>query len=204
MIIVGGIYHELRRDPDREDLFGSGLRAAYALSNTTAPPTLRSVATAEEADLVKGMGIMLDCVERVWPIQFSYDTPISSPTHDYYGPGSQTINLAAQDETALAFGMLEAKPTVNAARLVIDPQSPNIMDLREHFDWKAERLAIVGNQREILRLAGSTSRSVSEASEQVRVLYSAELVITKCGPRGAVLVDNSGLSLIDPYPTEVV
>ena len=204
MIIVGGIYHELCRDPGREDLFGSGLRASYALSNTTAPPTLCSAATVEEEDLVKGMGIMLDHVERTRPIRFWYDTPISSPKHDYNGLDSRTISLAAEADIALVFGMLEAKPTVTAARLVIDPQTPNLTDLREHFNWNAERLAIVGNQREILGLAGATSGSVAEATERVRELYSAELVIAKCGPRGAVLVDASGLSLINPYPTEVV
>lgn len=204
MIIVGGIYHELCRDPDREDLFGSGLRATYALSKTTAPPTLRSVATVEEADLVKGIGIKLDHVERTRPIRFSYDTPISSPTHDYDGLDSRTISLTAEADIALVFGMLEAKPNVRAARLVIDPQSPNTTDLREHFNWNAEKLAIVGNQREIIGLAGSTSGSVAEATERVRELYSAELVIAKCGPSGAVLVDGSGMSLIKPYPTEVV
>ena len=204
MIIVGGIYHELCRDPVHEDLFGSGLRASYALSKTTAPPTLCSVATAEEADLVKGIGIMLDHVERTRPIRFWYDTPISSPIHDYNSRNSWTISLATEADMALVFGMLEAKPTVRAARLVIDPQSPNTTDLREHFDWNAERLAIVGNQREILGLAGSTSRPVSEAAERVRELYSAELVIAKCGPLGAVLVDDSGLSIVNPYPTAVV
>ena len=54
MIIIGGIYHELCRDPRRNELFGSGVRAAYALSNAPSPPKLRSVATTEDAALAQG------------------------------------------------------------------------------------------------------------------------------------------------------
>lgn len=204
MIIIGGIYHELCRDPRRNELFGSGVRAAYALSNAPSPPKLRSVATTEDAALARAKGIVLDHVERPRPIRFMYDTPISKPMHDYRDPGTQTVNLEAEADAILAFGMVEAKPVVNAKRLVIDPQSPGLIDLGGHIDWSADRLAIVGNHREILGLAGSASGSVPEAAEQVRGKYSAEIVIAKCGPRGAVLVDDSGCSLIDPYSTEGV
>ena len=201
---MGGVYHELCRDPRHDDLFGSGVRAAYSLSNATTPPKLISIATTEEAYLVRARGIALDHVERQHPIRFIYDTPISRPIHDYPDLGTQTVNLGAESDTILAFGMVDAKPVVKAARLVIDPQNPSLTDLSEHIDWSAERLAIVGNHREILGLTGSTSGSVLEAAKQVRSKYSAEIVIAKCGPRGAVLVNDSGASLVDPYPTEKV
>ena len=204
MIIVGGVYRELCRDPRRDDLFGSGVRAAFALSNTATPPILRSIATDEEADLAKAKGIALDHVKRSQPIRFTYDTPISRPIHDYRESAAQTADIEAAAHTILVFGMIEAKPFVRAARLVIDPQSPGLTDLKEHIDWSAERLAIVGNHREILGLAGSGCGSVLEAAKQVRGKYSADIVVAKCGPRGAVLVDDSGSSLIDPYPTKEV
>ena len=204
MIVVGGIYHELCRDPRRNDLFGSGLRAAFALSNVPTPPKLCSVATAEDAALVGAKGIGLEYVERPSRIQFRYDTPISRPTLDYHGPDTQSVNLEAKADSILAFGMVETKPVVSAEWLVIDPQSPGLTELTKHIKWSAERLAIVGNQREILGLASSGSIPIQVAAEQVRNKYSAEIVIAKCGPRGAILVDDSGCSLVDPYPTKEV
>ena len=86
----------------------------------------------------------------------------------------------------------------------MDPQSPGLTDLTDHFDWNAKKLAIVGNLREILGLAGSAFDSVLEAATQVRRKYSAEVVVAKCGPRGAVVVDDNGPSLVEPHPTEEV
>ena len=148
------------------------------------PPKLHSVATMEEARLARAMGIGLDHVERSQPIRFMYDTPISRPVHDFREQATHTINLEAEADTILVFGMVEVKPVVNAARLVIDPQSPGLTDLKDHIEWSAEKLAIVGNHREILGLAGSSAGSVGEAVEQVRRKYSAEIVVAKCGPRG--------------------
>ena len=87
------------------------------LSNTQTPPILQSVANAEDADLVRAKGIALECVERLQPIRFMYDTPISSPTHDYPTSSSQKVKIEATADTILAFGMVEAKPVVNAAVL---------------------------------------------------------------------------------------
>ncbi len=203
MIVVGGIYRELCRDPQSEEVFGSGARAAFALSGATTPVRLRSVACAEDADLARAMGIEMDYEERPRPIRFRYDTPISRPTHDFLG-GLPAPHLEAEADVVLAFGMLEAKPLVKAQRLVIDPQSPGLTSLGQHMDWSAERLAIVGNQSEILGLAGPPPVPIAEAAERVRVEYEAEVVVAKCGPRGAVLVDELGSTPIPPHPTEDV
>ena len=79
-----------------------------------------------------------------------------------------------------------------------------LADLGEHFDWCAKRLAIVGNHREIHGLAGPAFERIEEAAKEVRGKYSAEIVVAKCGPRGAVLVDDTGVHLVDPYPTQEV
>ncbi len=201
MIVVGGVYHEICRDPSYSDLFGSGARAAYALSNVHSPPKLHSAVNEEAAAIVRAKGIALECIERPQPICFMYDTPVSRPMHDYSGSDNQKVCLNVEADSILTFGMVEARPVVKAVSLVIDPQSPGLEDLEGHFEWSAERLAIVGNHREILGLCESPSRPVAEAAEQVRSKYSAEIVIAKCGPLGAFLVDDSGTSFIEPYPT---
>ena len=203
MIVVGGIYHELCRDPQVHEVFGSGGRAAFALSRSPAPVRLRSVACAEDADVARAMGIEMDYEERPQPIRFMYDTPISRPFYDSPS-GLQAPHVEAEADAVLAFGMLEAKPRVKAQRLVIDPQSPGLTDLEQHVAWSSERLAIVGNQSEILGLAGPPPVPIAEAAERVRVKYAAEVVVAKCGPRGAVVVDHLGSSPIPPYPTEDV
>ena len=204
MIVVGGVYHELCRDPFHDELFGSGVRAAYALSNAQTPGQLHSVATAAEAELVKAMGIALSHVERLAPVRFMYDTPVSRPIHDYRGTATSTVNLHAEGDSVLVFGMVDANPSVKARRLVVDPQSPGLTNLKDHIDFSAEELVIVANRREILGLAGGTPGSIEEATKEVRRKYSAEAVVAKCGPRGAVLVDDTGISLVDPYPTQDV
>ena len=110
MIIVGGTYHEVCRDPGNYEVFGSGVRAAYALSNVTHPPRLHSVAYESDANLTKARGIELDVVERSQPIRFMYDTPISRPVHDFRDPGTRTVDLVAEADAMLVFGMVEAHP----------------------------------------------------------------------------------------------
>lgn len=204
MIIVGGVYHELCRDPHTNELFGSGARAAFALSNAPEPPLLRSAATSDDASLIGAMGIRLDVIERSESIRFVYDTPLSAPTHDFAHTGSALESIEAEADALLVFGMIDARPRVRAERLVIDPQRPGLSRLRNHMDWTTDRLAIVGNLWEIRGLAGNPTASARTAGELVRSAYSAEVVVVKCGPRGALVVDQAGTSFIPPYPTDSV
>ena len=85
MIIVGGTYRETVVVPESEELMGSGVRAAAALSSTAAPPVLHTAVDvdedlAEEADLVaRALGVTRTTVQRTEPVGFRYFTPISSP-----------------------------------------------------------------------------------------------------------------------------
>ena len=150
------------------------------------------------------MGIALDPIERSEPIQFIYDTPVSSPTHDFRGVDPVSDSLEAEADAMLVFGMLETRPRVSADRLVIDPQSPGLTQLDDHVEWTADRLAIVGNLQEIRGLADTPNGPAATAAEIVRSKYGAEVVVVKCGPRGALLVEQSGATSIPPYRTDSV
>ncbi len=204
MKIAGGTYRELCREPVCNDLYGSGVRAAFALSGISHPPTLVTVATNADADLATTMGISLEFKERSETIVFEYDTPISRPACSFNRPESVTIPLEVEADTVLAFGMVDGHIRIEAECLVIDPQTPGLTRLEDHFSWHTERLAIVGNHREIAGLAGEPLTSVSKAARVVRDKYKADVVIAKCGPRGAILVDHTGQSEIRPHPSENV
>src|SRR4051812_47079093 len=83
MIIAGGVYLETCLRPEWRRLFGSGLRAACAVSRLSPGTELHAYCSQAWADDVRYTATAFGCTAHVRPIQdsisFSYDHPLSLP-----------------------------------------------------------------------------------------------------------------------------
>ena len=207
MIVLGGTYEEICRDPASVDLIGSGQRAAAVLKSVVADGLELVTAVDEDAlfdaeTLAQGGGVPLRVVERSEPVKFVYATPLSAPI---ISGTRATINgkIEAETDVALAFGMLEADVRVRARRLVFDPQQPQDLTPLSLGPVEADHLALVANAAETQALAGG-SRSLEEAARQLLTGTAAEVLITKAGARGALVTTGDLQEWIGPHPTPSV
>jgi hypothetical protein len=208
MIVVGGTYREICREPAIDNLFGSGLRAAFAISRGCKQLKYSSVVDSldrkEVESFATSFGFTTDLRERSYPIQFFYEVPISSPK---ILPSNPIIlvpeKITCSDEAALVFGILEAVSEIQAERLVLDPQG--VRPLTEQIVWSAKHVAIVGNKTEIQRLSTENANStIGQHAENVRKNLKVDVVVVKCGALGAIVVDSNKVSHVGVFPTQKV
>jgi hypothetical protein len=203
VIVVGGSYSERCVRPEITRLRGSGLRAAIALRGLAPDLTLHTaVAEAERVEfdsVVAAFGIKAEVRRRTSSVTFSYFTPVSPPAID----GLDAViedSLDVSARTVLRFGTIEASPTgLKCSTLVIDPQGDGPLPLA---NTQHERLAVVGNEREIKRLARDDD--VQRGARKLLESLGAGAVVVKCGARGAVVASANGTELVGPHPTLVV
>lgn len=207
MIVVGGSYQEVCRDPQRDDFVGSGQRAAIALRSVV-KGDLRLVTAVDEESrmeaetLAEGGGIDLEVVDRSEPIKFVYATPLSAPIIS--GARATAPEPIRRDaDNVLAFGMLETKQELRAKRLVFDPQQPQDLSPLALEQLRADQLAIVANAVETQMLAGGV-RSLEEAALKLRATANAEVLVTKAGARGALVTTSNNQEWVGPNPTSSV
>ena len=208
MIVVGGTYREICREPAIDYLYGSGLRAAFAISRGCKQLEFISIVDVVEKKeveaLARSFGFTAKLQERIYPIQFHYEVPISLPR---IIPSNPIImapeKIVCSGEAMLVFGVLEAVSEIHAKKLVLDPQG--LKPLTEQVIWSADHVAIVGNKSEIQRMStGNADLNIEEHAENVRKKLRTDVVVVKCGALGAVVVDSSGVSRVGVFPTSKV
>ncbi len=189
MIVVGGTYREEVALPSWVALAGSGLRAAAALSQAPVPPGLLTALdddTQDEAELVcDALGVVVNsAVDRTEPVGFSYFTPLSAPRVN--GPKSRLRNgLRGEDDTVLAFGLVEAGDVVLRGRtVVLDPQRPRDLAPFSADNVEADRLVVVANTSEIRQFGEATGER--EAAEAL-LGRGVDAVITKRAAAGCTV-----------------
>lgn len=204
-MIIGGAYHERCVRPPIERLRGSGLRAATVLRRVRSAPTLLTAVSADERDEFEavsgGFGLVASAMERDAVVTFSYYTPVSPPAID--GVAARLRKpLVADSDTILQFGMIESghDSASRCRTLILDPQGDTSVLPLESIAY--DRLAIVGNEREIRRLGAS--QDVESAADRLRLQTNAECVVTKCGARGTIVTSADGVTRIGPRPTDTV
>jgi hypothetical protein len=189
MIVVGGSYLERTVIPSTAALWGSGLKAASALASFSQDVHLiTSVSAGERAELqlvARTFGVSVEVIERSARIAFEYYTPVSKPTIS--GLQQPTLQIHAEGDDVLAFGMLEAVTDIRARTLVFDPQSPAQSPIPDGLRRSCERLAIVLNRHEARR---SSKRSgIEAAARSILNRTAADLVVVKCGAVGAFVAE---------------
>jgi len=204
MNIVGGAYIEICQDPSWYQLFGSGVRAAAALSQSGRENELNTYihdawrgtleATAET------FAFRLALRESPQTPQFDYRYPVATPSVWQSPDGYREVqDIVVEAEHILRFGMLEREAVVRGKRVTYDPQSERFP---KHFHANgstAEHLAIVANEAEVVALTGTSDPR--QAGEALLQAPDCDVVVVKRGAHGALVVTRDGVAVVPAFRT---
>ncbi|AGH94320.1 PfkB family carbohydrate kinase [Pseudobdellovibrio exovorus] len=203
MIVVGGTYRELCKYPKRNNLYGSGLKAACALSHHI--KNLQFVTAAAEVEqqelnaITAGYGIKLSLEKRPDPMGFSYFTPLDKP--HIYGIGPDKVHLKVSGKEVLCFGMIEADTTIKAEKIVLDPQNPKNTKI-DRQQFQCSSFAVVLNKHEARELTGNDK--IEKSAVEIFKNYNAEVVVIKCGAQGAYVATKKEKKWIGVFPSKSI
>lgn len=205
--IVGGVYGEECAFPYWKEIYGSAGRAAVGLSSHVEQIELHTMMPIEMAPRVtpnfESFGIELHTYPSDVFISFDYlhclaDPTITPRTHQI----KQQPKFEVHKDVVVMFGMMESCPRIVADICIYDPQSPIEPRLFRDTGSEANRLAVIANSREIELLTGLKG---VDGATALLAKEKAEIVISKCGMDGAILVDVSGqITKVPAYETKNV
>lgn len=198
--VVGGVYHELCVWPDWNQVYGSAGRAVIAAVGHVDHLSLTTYQN-RNTDLLRSLA-ELDNIEIHAPttgpeISFRYVHSLTAPA--IQPPPAMLTPLAPltlKASAVLRFGMLEGDAVVDADRCVYDPQSAFHPAAFHANGSKARHLAIVGNRKEIVAMAGGGSDW--EAAARI-LLKSADVVVVKLGVGGARVLHGTRSDHVPAY-----
>jgi hypothetical protein len=199
--VVGGVYLERCMAPHWDQLYGSGGRAAHALSGLVTAIRLHAPIDAENKPqlkaLVESFGGELRSTDVAKTHSFHYVHPLSVPIIHPAPPATRDVSVTVTGEVVLRFGMLEAEGQVTGKRVVYDPQSAYDPKPFRANGSTAERLAIVANGYELRLLTGIDD--VRTAARTMLKADNAEVVVAKQGSRGALVVTSTAETSVPAY-----
>jgi nucleoside 2-deoxyribosyltransferase len=209
--IIGGTYYEICREPHPqwEELFGSGLRAAFALSDKQIQLTFYTYCDAKTKDVLLTIGEQLSfnviIKETLQSIEFFYDHPLKNPSFfpklEHYN--NQEVIKASNLKDVICFGMLEGNAIVDAKRVVYDPQRPEAPLSFKNNGSSAEELIMIMNLGEAKQL--TSTNDLNSIADYLFNCERANAAIIKCGPDGAFLLEaGKTITAIPSYMTEKV
>lgn len=191
MDIAGGLYREICDVPHWNATFGSGGRAAAAVSALSPTSTLHTyVAASMEtgARNIEALGIAVRRHQTDTAIAFAYFHPLSSP---HIEPRRSMIAAAdpisVHGEAILRFGFVEGDAVVHGGRVVYDPQTHHAPAPFNANGSRARSLALVMNELEIgtMEETGDVGIAAGRAMDR----QGADVVVVKAGIRGATVFE---------------
>lgn len=205
MDIAGGTYWETCESPPWQGLWGSGVRAAMAVSSFGSHVSLHSYAPEASRSELRILSdlVSLKLHARSREIAFAYFHPLSSPFIE--PPVSSLIqqpDIHIEGASVLRFGFLEGSARVNGDRVVYDPQSPQSPGKFTANGSTAQELALVMNEHEF-----TTYTECSSYTDGVRSIFSAgeaDVVVIKKGVYGAFVFTSNAVTHIPPYQSSAV
>ncbi|MCZ1075605.1 PfkB family carbohydrate kinase [Rhodococcus sp. A5(2022)] len=206
MRIIGGTYREQCAFPSHHELIGSGMRAAAALAGSGIEVLLTSAIHESEqieADVVAATyGVTANWQMRTRSVSFSYFTPLNAPVISGIGSRLQQ-GIDESDDVVLAFGMIESGHVkVAGRRVVVDPQRPRNLTEEDLPAVSADEQAWTLNEREVQHLTGV--QDVSEGAKRLIADRGLSVVVTKRGPRGALVTTAGYQETVGACVTESV
>lgn len=193
MIVVGGAYTEVCITPEWHRIFGSGSRAALAITSTGNAVQFHTYACEEWAgDIEQTMGAagIESHITRIKEnITFSYFHPLSDAHLSPSSPARQHP-LQITGKSALRLGFVEGDAVVKCRRAVFDPQGVESLARFENNGSSADQLAYVLNEHEILAL--TLSETIDAAANSLLRDTATEVVVVKRGPFGAQVFEKGG------------
>lgn len=205
--IAGGLYTETCVIPSWHEEFGSGGRAAAAVSTLSPGSVLHTYARRDkqagiERLLSLGLNIRQSPCRK--GVAFAYFHPLSKP---YIEPSPahifQNDPIHVEGNAVLRFGFLDGDAIVRAERAVYDPQTSNNPAPFFENGSKADKLALVVNEAEALSIAPNVD--AAEACREIISEHLANVVVLKQGTRGAIVFEGDGSERTIPaYQSERV
>ncbi|MEO9934730.1 PfkB family carbohydrate kinase [Rhodopirellula bahusiensis] len=204
--IIGGLYKEYCDSGRWSELYGSGLRAAAALSYRCDDVRLKGcvgkkdIATANAVAGTFGIQLAASLIDET--VSFSYLHGLASP-EIFPKPARASVPLTLVGDNVLAFGMIENDWQIVGKRVVYDPQDPvHPIGFRGRENCQADLLAIVCNSNELRLL--TNVEDITEAALALLSMESAEVVVVKCGARGALVCTSNGVEKVPAFRTSSV
>lgn len=205
--IAGGSYYEICISPDWRYLFGSGMRAAAAISDLDSTIKLHTYIGEKSLDqlqsLAETFGLELQTEIVPHTIRFDYFHALSVPV---ITPPLHRISkakpLIIADDVILRFGMIEGDAIVSGNKVIYDPQSAEAPQSFHGNGSTANHLAIVANMRECCFLSGKTG--LTDIISHFFDKESCEVLIIKSGSNGTHVVTKDKRETMPAFKTNTV
>ena len=206
MHIAGGLYRELCEIPVWDADFGSGGRAAAAVSALSPGSVLYTYAHALRSrgiEALERLGIRVRVHAAAHPIAFSYFHPLSRP-YIAPAPGEVVANqpFEVSGETVIRFGFVEGDAIVDGSRVVYDPQTQRLLPPFGDNGSRAGELALVLNEDEMCSMGGSDD--LDSAARHIVETQQPAVIVAKRGPRGVAVYQNEGRLTVPAYRSDRV
>lgn len=203
--IVGGTYLEICIDPPYRELYGSGLRAAAAISKKGIAIQFHTFVSDKYKELaeLKASTFGFSLIDQTIPhtCAFEYYHPLSPP-YAINNNDQQSFHMAGiSGQNVLFYGMLEGDATISAEYMVYDPQ--NHKSIKES-GANAQHLALILNKNEAQLLSGKFSSDLTEIGNNLIISENAEVVVIKNGAQGALVVTENQTHEIPVFQSDSV
>jgi len=207
MHIAGGIYRELCDVPRWNAEYGSGGRAAAAVSSLSPGSSLHTYARNPDSDGIRSLrvlGIDVQAAQSNCAITFAYFHSLSDP---HVEPPLDSIvrqhPIEVRGDVVLRFGFLEGDAVVTARRAIYDPQTPKVPASFGENGSTANELALVMNELELRQFAATDDLNVGAARALLDPVVS--VLVVKAGAKGAHVFDRgAGHAFIPAYRSQRV
>lgn len=204
--IVGGSYYENCVEPLSRELYGSGVRAAAALSNKGFDISFYSCISEDSLwaaeYTARTFGYTSNYLTIPRTIEFDYYHPLSFPhriNHNIHSPFQEII--IDEEGDFLYYGMLEAIAILKGNYVVYDPQNQKRF---KDTGSTAKHLAIILNKKEALYFSPTKSEDLNVVGRELLDSENADVVVIKNGADGALVFDRKGVCKIPVYQTNSV
>lgn len=205
--IVGGVYRERCMRPGWDDIYGSAGRAATAIARFGGQAELHACVDSDTQIVMEARaaaeGFTVNVTSAQAGVTFEYIHGLATPDIRRAPCGRSQLQVTA--EKVLRFGMIDGTAVVHAEHAVFDPQNADGPESFSANGSVAKHLALVLNRHEAnLLLPRSSELTVQEVATQLAMQESAEVVVIKMGPLGALVYDNGTITTVPAYRTERV
>lgn len=206
--VVGGAYEEQCLRPQWHEVFGSAGRAASAIAAVAGSnlvdlhcyvDDLTQEVVAARCNL-EGSHLSPTLVENTCSFRYHHglDTPRIETPRTRYAP------IQVRASQIIRFGMLEGEAIVHGGRVVYDPQNAMAPDIFQTNGSTAHELAVILNHREAALMTQLGSAAPEEQATAVLAQNSAQVVVMKRGPLGALVYDGGTFTTIPAYVSDNV
>lgn len=178
LVVVGGYYRERCFEPTWDDWYGSGFRAAAALSGRKAALSFHSYCSrGERATLeyrCRAYGISPFLIESTQGVEFSYTHWLDKPRILPATPSPEDLH-EVNGANVLCYGFYEGGSTIKAQRCVFDPQNRKL----SRYNIDARELIVSCNYAEACSISEIENGTPEVVAEAVARATGATAVLVK-------------------------